>query len=44
MPNAVGCSNGHIFRVLERRTASGGQHAYKLGPEDRGARFTARRW
>jgi hypothetical protein len=42
-PDAVRCAKGHIFPVLERRTAPGGQHAYKLGPEDTGARFAARR-
>ena len=41
-PDVVQCANGHTFQVLERRTASGGQQAYKLGPEVTGVRFAAR--
>jgi hypothetical protein len=40
LPNTVRCTKGHTFPMLERRTAPGGEHAYKLGPEDRGAHQT----
>jgi hypothetical protein len=43
-PDAIRCAEGHTFPVLERMTAPGGQHAYKLGPEGKGARFAAWRW
>jgi hypothetical protein len=37
LPDVVRCTEGHTFPILKRRTVPGGQHAYKLGPEDRGA-------
>jgi hypothetical protein len=36
LPDTVRCTKGHTFPMLERRTAPGGHHAYKLGPEDGG--------
>jgi hypothetical protein len=40
LPDTVRCTQGHTFPMLERKTAPGGQHEYKLGRENRGAHQT----